>query len=349
VSTADQRPPERGLRAAQPARPTLEQVARRAGVSRATVSRVVNGSTSVAAPIRESVRRAVAELGYTPNLAARSLVTQRTDSIALILPESTTRVFSDDQFFPGVIRGVSRELEAADKQLVLMLVGSAAAHERAERYAIGGHVDGVLFASIHGADPLPELLARNGIPVVCSGRPLGRSLVPYVDVDQRGGVAAGVRHLLERGRRRIATIAGPQDMVAGLDRLAAYRQTLAGSDRRSIVAVGDFTRESGADAMRQLLADDPDLDAVFVASDLMAHGALRALRAAGRRVPEDVAVVGFDDIEMARYTDPPLTTVRQPIEDIGHTIARQLLRLLAGEEIDPALELPTELVVRESS
>jgi len=349
VSTAGQRPPERGPRAAQPARPTLEQVARRAGVSRATVSRVVNGSTSVAAPIRESVRRAVAELGYTPNLAARSLVTQRTDSIALILPESTTRVFSDDQFFPGVIRGVSRELEAADKQLVLMLVGSAAAHERAERYAIGGHVDGVLFASIHGADPLPELLARNGIPVVCSGRPLGRSRVPYVDVDQRGGVAAGVRHLLERGRRRIATIAGPQDMVAGLDRLDAYRQTLAGSDRRSIVAVGDFTRESGADAMRQLLADDPDLDAVFVASDLMAHGALRALRAAGRQVPEDVAVVGFDDIEMARYTDPPLTTVRQPIEDIGHTIARQLLRLLAGEEIDPALELPTELVVRESS
>jgi DNA-binding LacI/PurR family transcriptional regulator len=330
-------------------RPTLEQVARRAGVSRATVSRVVNGSTSVAEPIRESVRRAVAELGYVPNPAARSLVTQRTDSIALILPESTTRVFSDDQFFPGVIWGVGRELEAADKQLVLMLVGSAAAHERAERYATGGHVDGVLFASIHGADPMPELLARSGVPVVCSGRPLGRSRVPYVDVDQRGGVAAGVRHLLARGRRRIATIAGPQDMVAGVDRLEAYRQTLAGSDRRSIVAVGDFTRESGAAAMRQLLSDDPALDAVFVASDLMAHGALRALREAGRRVPDDVAVVGFDDIEMARYTDPPLTTVRQPIEQIGHTIARQLLRLLAGEEIDPAVVLPTELVVRESS
>lgn len=330
-------------------RPTLEQVARRAGVSRATVSRVVNGSTTVAAPIRESVHRAVAELGYVPNLAARSLVTQRTDSIALILPESTTRVFSDDQFFPGVIRGVSRELEAAAKQLVLMLVGSVAAHERAERYATGGHVDGVLFASIHGADPLPELLARNGVPVVCNGRPLGRSRVPYVDVDQRGGVVAGVRHLLARGRRRIATIAGPQDMVAGVDRLDAYRQAMADSDRRSIVAVGDFTRESGAVAMRQLLSDDPALDAVFVASDLMAHGALRALREAGRRVPADVAVVGFDDIELARYTDPPLTTIRQPIEGIGHTIARQLLRLLRGDEIDPAVVLPTELVIRESS
>jgi DNA-binding LacI/PurR family transcriptional regulator len=173
--------------------------------------------------------------------------------------------------------------------------------------------------------------------------------VPYVDVDQRGGVTAGVRHLLERGRRRIATIAGPQDMVAGVDRLDAYRQTLAGSDRRSIVAVGDFTRESGEAAMRQLLSDDPDLDAVFVASDLMAHGALRALREAGRRVPAEVAVVGFDDIEIARYTDPPLTTVRQPIEEIGHTLARQLLRLLGGHEIAPAVVLPTELVIRESS
>lgn len=330
-------------------RPTLEQVARRAGVSRATVSRVVNGSTRVAAPIQESVRRAVAELGYVPNYAARSLVTQRTDSIVLILPETPTRVFSGDQFFPGIVRGVSQRLEAADKQLVLMLVGSTAAHDRAERYATGGHADGVLFASVHGADPLPELLARNGIPVVCSGRPLGPSQVPYVDVDQRGGVTTAITHLLERGRRRIATIAGPQDMVAGLDRLDAYRRALADSDRRSIVAVGDFTRESGAAAMRQLLADDPALDAVFAASDLMAHGALRTLREAGRRVPEDVAVIGFDDIEIARYTDPPLTTVRQPIEQIGQTIAEQLLRLLAGERIDPVTVLPTELIIRDST
>ncbi|NDL57999.1 LacI family DNA-binding transcriptional regulator [Phytoactinopolyspora mesophila] len=329
-------------------RPTLEQVASRAGVSRATVSRVVNGSTTVAESIREAVHRAVAELGYVPNLAARSLVTQRTDSIALLLPETTTRVFSDDQFFPGVIRGVSQELEAADKQLVLMLLGSAAAHERAKRYATGGHVDGVLFASMHGADPLPEMLASHGVPVVCSGRPLSRSTVPYVDVDHEAGVVAAIEHLLSSGRRRIATIAGPQDMVAGIARLDAYRQVLGASDRRSIVAVGDFTRESGEAAMRQLLADDPRLDAVFVASDLMAHGALRALREAGRRVPADVAVVGFDDIELARYTDPPLTTVRQPIEEIGHTLARLLLRLLGGEPVE-AVVLPTELVIRHST
>lgn len=332
-------------------RPTLEAVARRAGVSRATVSRVVNGSTTVAAPIQEAVRQAVRELGYVPNLAARSLVTQRTDSFALVLPETASRVFSDDQFFPGIIRGVSQELEAADKQLVLMMASSAASHERIERYAASRHVDGVLFASIHGVDPMPGTLAGMGIPVVCNGRPLGSEppSVPYVDVDHVSGVTQAVRHLLNAGRRRIATIAGPQDMVAGIDRLAGYRSALAESGCQPIVAVGDFTRESGARAMRQLLDDDPKLDAVFVASDLMAHGALRTLREAGRRVPDDVAVIGFDDIEMARFTEPPLTTVRQPIHEMGRRMTRQLLRLAAGEEVEPALILPTELVVRESA
>ncbi|MFB9239331.1 LacI family DNA-binding transcriptional regulator, partial [Plantactinospora siamensis] len=232
-----------------PGRPTLEAVARRAGVSRATVSRVVNGSPTVAEEIQSRVRRAVDELGYVPNPAARSLVTQRTGSIALVLTEEANRVFSDDQVFPGIILGVSQQLEAADRQLVLMLAHSPASHERIERYATGGHVDGVLIASLHGSDPLPATLARSQVPVVCGGRPLGRaSTLPHVDVDQAGGVAAAIRHLLATGRRRIATIAGPQDMGAGIDRLAAYRAVLRDSDRRSIVAVGDFTRESGATA-----------------------------------------------------------------------------------------------------
>jgi DNA-binding LacI/PurR family transcriptional regulator len=331
-------------------RPTLEAVARRAGVSRATVSRVVNGSPKVAQEIQARVRRAVEELGYVPNQAARTLVTQRTGSIALVLTEEANRVFSDDQVFPGIILGVSQVLEAADRQLVLVMAHSPAGHDRIERYATGGHVDGVLIASMHGADPLPAALAHRRIPVVCGGRPLGRADgLPYVDVDHAGGVAAAVRHLLAGGRRRIATIAGPQDMVAGIDRLAGYRAALRDSDRRSIVAVGDFTRASGAAAMRQLLADDPELDAVFVASDLMAHGALRTLREAGRRVPDDVAVVGFDDTEMAQFTDPPLTTVRQPIVEIGRRMAGQILRLTDGERVEPAVVLPTELVVRESA
>ena len=231
-----------------------------------------------------------------------------------------------------------------------MMADSAAGHERIERYAVARHVDGVIVASMHGADPLPASLSRVGVPVICGGRPLGRaSSLPYVDVDAFGGVTAAIQHLLATGRRRIATIAGPQDMVAGIDRLSAYREALRDSDRRSIVAEGDFTRESGAAAMRQLLADDPELDAVFVASDLMAHGALRTLRAAGRRVPEDVAVIGFDDIELARYTDPPLTTVRQPIMEIGRQMARQLLSLIAGEQVEPVVVLPTELILRDSA
>ena len=330
-------------------RPTLEAVARRAGVSRATVSRVVNGSTTVAESIQQAVRRAVEELGYVPNLAARSLVTQRTDSVALVMPEAATRVFSDDQVFPGIIRGAAQELEAADKQLVLMLAGSPAGHERVERYTTGRHVDGVLFASLHGEDPLPGRLARLGIPVVCSGRPLDGADVPYVDVDHEGGVTRAVGHLIATGRRRIATIAGPQDMVAGIERLIGYRAALTAAGLPELVAYGDFTRESGTAAMRALLAADPELDAVFAASDLMAHAALRALREAGRRVPEDVAVIGFDDIETAAYTEPPLTTVRQPIVELGRAMTRQLLRIAAGEHVEQALMLPTELILRDSA
>ncbi|QLH19786.1 LacI family DNA-binding transcriptional regulator [Streptomyces sp. Rer75] len=330
-------------------RPTLESVALHAGVSRATVSRVVNGSTRVAEDSRAAVLRAIEELGYVPNQAARSLVTQRTDSFALVLPEEPGRVFSDDQFFPGVVRGVGQELEDADKQLVLMMARSPASRDRIERFALARHVDGVMVASVHGADPLPAALARMGIPVVCNERLLGPTALPYVGVDNAGGAALAVRHLLGSGRTRVVTVAGPQDMVAGIDRLTGYRTALKEAGREAVVAAGDFTQESGAVAMRELLGREPELDAVFVASDLMGLGVLRALRQAGRRVPEDVAVVGFDDVQAARYADPPLTTVRQPIAEIGRRLARQLLRLAGGEAIEPAVVLDVELVLRGSA
>ncbi|MEK8169144.1 substrate-binding domain-containing protein [Streptomyces sp. M19] len=199
---------------------------------------------------------------------------------------------------------------------------------------------------MHGTDPLPAALARMGIPVVCNERLLGAASPPYVGVDNAAGAAAAVRHLIAAGRTRIATIAGPQDMIGGIDRLAGYRTALGVAGLEARVAVGDFTQESGARAMRELLRDEPRLDAVFVASDLMAIGVLRTLRQAGRAVPDDVAVVGFDDIETARYTEPPLTTVRQPIARLGRELARQLLRLASGLRIEPSLVLPTELVLR---
>ncbi|MFF3667212.1 LacI family DNA-binding transcriptional regulator [Microtetraspora malaysiensis] len=329
-------------------RPTLEAVAARAGVSRATVSRVVNGQATVTPQIREAVLRAVDELGYVPNSAARSLVTQRTDSIALVVSEPPTRVFSEDPMFSTVIRSASLELEAADRQVVLMLAGSPKSHARIERYIAGGHVDGVMLISMHGADPLPAAISRMSVPIVSYGRPAVPVPLPYVDNDNVGGAEKAVRHLLDKGRRRIATIAGPQDMIGGQDRLTGYRNMLRESDRRSIVAVGDFTRESGAVAMRQLLRDDPDLDAVFVANDLMAVGALQSLRQAGRRVPDDVAVVGFDDIEAAKFTEPPLTTIRHPFTEQAAAMVKLLLGLFEGGPADPVI-LPTELVVRESA
>jgi DNA-binding LacI/PurR family transcriptional regulator len=332
-------------------RPTLDQVAERAGVGRGTVSRVINGSPQVSEHTRRAVEAAVAELGYVPNLAARALVTRRTDAVALVISESEERVFSEP-FFAGVVRGISAGVSAAGRQLVLAL---AAGEERPlERYLTPQHVDGVLLVSLHGDDPLPELLRTRGLPVVLGGRPPCGYAGAYIDVDNVGGAKAGVAHLVARGRKRIATISGPRDMGAGQDRLAGYRAALAAAcleEDPGLVVEGDFSEVSGLQAMRSLLAGHPDLDAVFAANDLMAIGALRALRDAGRRVPEDVAVVGFDDSPLSRVTDPPLSTVRQPVEEMGREMAEMLLRLISGADgdIHQSAVLPTELVVRASS
>jgi len=332
-------------------RPTLDQVAARAGVGRGTVSRVVNGSPQVSERARQAVQAAVAELGYVPNLAARALVTKRTDTVALVVSESEDRLFGEP-FFAGVVRGISAGVAAAGRQLVLALTDVAQDERPLERYLTPQHVDGVLLLSLHGDDPLPRHLREHGLPVVLGGRPAGSWRGPYVDVDNVGGARAGVAHLLARGRRRIAAITGPQDMGAGQDRLAGYRQALTEARLPvddALVLPGDFSEASGVAAMRTLLERRPDLDAVFAANDPMAVGALRALREAGRSVPGDVAVLGFDDSPLARVTEPPLSTVRQPVEEMGRRMAELLVRLITGGEIEGSLVLPTELVVRGSS
>lgn len=331
-------------------RPTLDQVAERAGVGRGTVSRVINGSPQVSEHTRLAVEAAVAELGYVPNLAARALVTRRTDAVALVISESEERVFSEP-FFAGVVRGISAGVTAAGRQLVLALAVDS--DRPLERYLTQQHVDGVLLVSLHGDDPLPELLRARGLPVVLGGRPPGGYGGAYVDVDNVGGAQAGVAHLIARGRRRIATISGPQDMGAGQDRLVGYRAALADAglpEDPALVVEGDFSEVSGLQAMRGLLAGHPDVDGLFAANDLMAIGALRALRDTGRRVPEDVAVVGFDDSPLSRVTDPPLSTVRQPVEEMGREMAEMLVRLISGDGYaHQSAVLLTELVVRASS
>lgn len=335
-----------------PASATLEQVARVAGVSRATVSRVVNGSPRVSGDIRVNVEAAIERLGYIPNRAARSLVTRRSGSIAVVITEPTGRLFSDP-FFPRVVRGVSTALASRDLQLVLLMPDTREEEPRTVRYLTSGHVDGVLLVSLHADDPIPAQLGAGGVPVVFVGRPPRGVDLSYVDVDNRQGGRRATAHLLETGRRHIATITGPADMAPGIDRLAGYQEALKEADvpyDEGLVATGDFTHESAVAAMRRLLQARPEIDAVFCASDLMAAGALGVLVAAGRRVPEDVALVGYDDSPIAATTRPPLTSVRQPIEEMGREAVHLLVDTIErADRVPRRVVLATELVRRASS
>ncbi|MEU0988769.1 LacI family DNA-binding transcriptional regulator [Streptomyces sp. NPDC005953] len=343
-------------------RPTLESVAARAGVSRATASRVVNGGTGVRGALADKVRQAVEELGYIPNHAARTLVTRRTGAIAVIIGEPGFRVFSDP-FFERQVRGINRELTAHDAQLVLLWAEGPGDHDRIARYLGGGHVDGALAFSLHTDGALTSAIQSARVPAVFGGRPDGPGAavadVPHVDCDNRGGAREAVDHLIAIGRRRIAHIAGPRDQTSALDRLAGYHDALAG-EGEALVSQGDFTAESGARAMADLLSRRPDVDAVFAANDLMATGALRTLRERGLTVPADVAVVGFDDMpSVADATDPPLTTVRQDIEGMGRLMVRLLMQILKGDgdggdegaagRLPASVVTPTTLVRRASA
>ncbi|MEV7418225.1 LacI family DNA-binding transcriptional regulator [Streptomyces sp. NPDC089919] len=334
-------------------RPTLEEVAARAGVGRGTVSRVVNGSSKVSDATRAAVEAAVAELGYVPNRAARALAANRTDAIALVVPEPESRFFAEP-YFSEVLRGVGAALAETELQLLLTFAGSDRERRRLAQYLAAHRVDGVLLVSVHADDPLPDLLAELGIPAVVSGRRSAAEPLASVDSDNTAGATEAVRHLLARGRRRIATITGRLDVYGAQCRLAGYRGALAAAGLppdELLVCEGDFTEDGGRRAMAELLARRPDLDAVFAASDVMAAGARQELRAAGRRIPEDVALVGFDDSVVARHMEPPLTSVRQPIEEMGRAMARLLLEQIAGGPAAdrPRVVLPTELVVRASS
>ncbi|MFI7273432.1 LacI family DNA-binding transcriptional regulator [Streptomyces sp. NPDC049879] len=325
----------------QPRPVTLEHVARAAGVSRATVSRVINGEATVDPRLRKLVEEAITQTRYVPNRAARSLVTRRTDSVALVVSEQEQRdvtgpfigrIFTDP-YFGRVAGGLLDVLRPRGVQVVLMLADDEASRAQLLGYLQQGHVDGVVLISSHAADPLPGLLAGTTLPAVLAGRPQAAATasLTYVDSDQVAGARLAADHLTSIGRRRLGTIAGPQDMPVAQERLAGFRTALEERGLRDVaVAEGDFTQASGGDGIRALLARRPDLDGVFVASDLMALGAVTMLHRLGKRVPEDVAVVGFDDSSSALASDPPLTTVRQPVEEMAAEMARLLLRQIAG-------------------
>jgi DNA-binding LacI/PurR family transcriptional regulator len=337
-------------------RPTLEDVARKSGVSKSTVSRVINGEPRVRAEVVDRVREVIAELGYVPNQAARQLVTHRTGAVAVVATQPENRLFLDP-FFDRHLRAIRRELARHGAQAVLLFLDEPDDYARVADYLGGGHVDGALLFSLRPGDRLPEMIDRLGLPAVFGGRPLLRDGDPvrgqaYVDGDNRGGAQQAVRHLVSLGRTRIATVTGPYDQEnSAADRLAGY-QDVVPDTAAQLIERADYTQRGGAAAMAALLDRCPDLDAVFVASDLMAAGALQTLRERGRRVPQDVAVVGFDDLrEITESTEPPLTTVHQDVEEMGRLMARLLFDRTEHPDA-PALSsavVPTRLVLRKSA
>jgi DNA-binding LacI/PurR family transcriptional regulator len=326
----------------------MDDVAKVAGVSRGTVSRVLNGGVNVSPTADAAVQKAIRQTGYVVNQHARSLVTQRSQSVAFILSEPQERLFEDPNF-SLLLHGCTTALAEHDITLVLTIAGTPEERKRVARYLTSGHVDGALIISAHQGNSLIEELRDNDVPVVACGRPIGyeRSL-SYVGVDERDGARQMVQYLADSGRRRIGMITGPLDTAGGVERLAGYREVLGERADPNLVVTGDYTRASGEAAMERLLAQASDVDAVFVASDLTAAGALAALRRAGKRVPEDVAVGGFDDSSIAKTSQPGLTTIRQPFARVSTEMVRLLVAAMAGDP-PAAVTLPTELVIRESA
>ncbi|MFF4632365.1 LacI family DNA-binding transcriptional regulator [Streptomyces griseorubiginosus] len=331
--------------------PTIHDVAREAGVSRGTVSRFLNGGHYVSPAAGRAVESAIRKTGYVVNRHARSLSTGRSDSVAFLLTEPQEKFFEDPNF-NVLLRGCTERLAQHDIPLLLMLAESDDDRRRLTRYITSGHVDGVLLLSNHSGDPVAAELHDAGIPLVVCGKPIGRGTkVSYVAAADREGAQEMVRHLLAGGRRRVGMVTGPLDMPGGPDRLAGYRDVLAEAGLPydpALVVESDFRRSGGERAARRLLSQAPDMDAVFVASDLMALGVVNVLQQSGRSVPGDIAVGGFDDSPAATAIAPALTTMRQPFDRISTEMVRMLLAQIAGE--DPAgIILPTELVVRDSA
>jgi LacI family transcriptional regulator len=329
---------------------TLEEIAKQAGVSRSTVSRVMNDHPSVDDETRARVQSVAEKLNYHPNVAARSLAAGRTNIIGLVIPMGVSALFTDP-YFPLLIQGISSACNANEHSVMLWLAEPEYERRMIRQVLQGGLIDGVILASALMDDPMLEALLKRGLPFIMVGRLPTDNQISYVDVDNVNSAREMVSYLLRLGYRKVATIAGPTNMIAGSDRLQGYRLALRSRGVAldpSLIVEGDFTEEGGYIAMQRLIPRKPD--AVFVASDAMAVGAMRALREAGLRVPDDVALAGFDDIPFSARSEPSLTTVRQPIQRMGALAAETLIDMISHPHPQPRrIILPTELVIRESS
>lgn len=330
---------------------TLEDIGKMAGVSRSTVSRVINDQENVSPAARQRVEEVIARTGFVPNVAARSLASNRTGIIGIVVPSRVHNLFGDP-YFGILIQGMSRASNLAGVTLSLFIFQSLEEEEELYPRIVGaGLVDGILLTASRMGDPLQTRLIDGAIPFVMVGRPDRPDRVSYVDVDNTGGSQHAAEFLCGLGYERIGYIGAPLTTTTGIDRLEGFREGLArrgGALRSELRRDGDFSERSGYNAMCAILPAKPD--AVFVASDTMAVGALLALRDQGMRAPDDVAVVSFDDLPIAESTRPPLTTVRQPIAATGARAVDLLLGLVSGSVSGPVANvLPTELVIRDSA
>ncbi len=327
---------------------TLEDIARLSGVSRSTVSRVINADSNVKDETRQKVLQVIQNINFQPNLAARGLAAGRTNIIGLVIPASVAVIFTDP-YFPLLIQGVSGACNAHNHSVMLWLAEPEYERRTIRQILHNGLVDGVIVSSTLMDDPIVKSLYESKMPFILIGRHPTLD-VNYLDVDNVRAAREATQHLMRLGRKRIATITGPKNQIASYDRYQGYVKGL--SDRNQpvlpeLVAEGDWTEAGGYTAMRRLIPHKPD--AVFAANDVMAAGALSALREAQLRVPEDVAVVGFDDTPNASRTQPPLTTMRQPIQSMGSLAVETLIDIIdhPGSETR-RIVVATELVIRSS-
>lgn len=327
----------------------LEEIGRLAGVSRSTVSRVVNGEPNVSPEAKARVEAIIRQTGYRPHAAARSLASRRTGIVGLVIPSAVETLF-DDPYFGRLILGISRATNLLGTTLSLFLFNEET-EERAifPRVVSPGLVDGVIVTATRMGDPLIDLLFDEGMPFVVVGRPDPGRPVFSVDVDNRGGGRIAGAHLARHGYRRIAMIGAPLNTTAGIDRRDGFLEGLeeAGLGIDGRFTEGDWSQRSGFEAMGRLLRESPD--AVFAASDRMAVGAMRAVREAGLRCPDDVAVVSFDGLIPEDQTVPGLTSVHQPVPEVGERAARMLHGVIERQVTTPEqVVFPVELTVRAS-
>jgi LacI family transcriptional regulator len=330
---------------------TIEEIAELAEVSRSTVSRVLNNHPSVRPLVRERVLQVMQQHHYAPRAAARSLASSRTNVIGLLIPRSAAFIFADP-FFPIVIQGISEACSSRGYFLMLAMLTAETEQGFYDRILRGRHFDGLIVASSDIDDPILPLLMRDHAPLVLVGSHPYLQNLAWVDVDNREGAHKAVTHLIELGHRRIATIAGPSQMAAGIERRNGYKQALLEAGipiTPELMVTGDFSQEGGYLAMQHVLALPQRPGAIFVASDTMAIGALRAIHEAGVAVPEEIAIVGFDDLPSSVFANPPLTTIHQPIAELGVAAVKLLIdQFERPEAVTHHVSLPTQLIIRSS-